>query len=183
MLDDDVRLVSIVHAPSHNGLVNDIAAVGQTLAGSRAWFLVDACQSFGQLPIDMAGVNCDFLIASGRKFLRGPGAAGCWRSATGPSPNWMPIPSICTAPPGPAATASPWRTPPDASESFERSVAVELGLIAAARYAGELSVPVLASAIGRHAEYLRCRVGAMRDWRVLDREPNAPASSRSSTAA
>ena len=49
-------------------------------------------------------------------------------------------------------------------------MAVELGLIAAARYAGELSVPVLASAIGRHAEYLRCRVGAMRDWRVLDRE-------------
>ena len=169
MLDDDVRLVSIVHAPSHNGLVNDIAAVGQTLAGSRAWFLVDACQSFGQLPIDMAGVNCDFLVASGRKFLRGPRGSGLLAVSDRALAELDAYPVDLHGATWTSSDSFALAHTAGRFESFERSVAVELGLIAAARYAGELSVPVLASAIGRHAEYLRCRVGAMRDWRVLDR--------------
>ncbi|MFN8125640.1 MAG: aminotransferase class V-fold PLP-dependent enzyme [Candidatus Nanopelagicales bacterium] len=169
MLDDDVRLVGIVHAPSHNGLVNDIGEVGRVLAGSRAWFLVDACQSLGQLPLDMSAVGCDFLVASGRKFLRGPRGSGLLAVSDRALSELDAYPVDLHG--------ATWVHTDDFTldhtaerfESFERSIAVELGLLAAARYASELSIPVLASAIGRHAEYLRCRAGAMGGWRVLDR--------------
>jgi len=78
MLDEDVRIVSVNHAPSQNGLVNDVVAIGDMLRmqGSPAWYLVDACQSVGQLPVDMGRIGCDVLSATGRKFLRGPRATG-----------------------------------------------------------------------------------------------------------
>ncbi|MFZ8926627.1 MAG: aminotransferase class V-fold PLP-dependent enzyme, partial [Candidatus Nanopelagicales bacterium] len=78
MLDERVRIVSINHAPSQNGLVNDVVGIGDMLRrhGSPAWYLVDACQSVGQMPVDMGRIGCDVLSATGRKFLRGPRGTG-----------------------------------------------------------------------------------------------------------
>ena len=78
MLDDDVKLVCAVHVPSHNGLVNDVAALGRVIkdSGSEAWYVVDACQSLGQIPVNATDIGSDFLFASGRKYLRGPRGTG-----------------------------------------------------------------------------------------------------------
>src|SRR5207244_575796 len=53
MLDDRVRVVALTHVPSQNGLVNPAAAVGAVTKPTGALFLLDACQSLGQLPIDV----------------------------------------------------------------------------------------------------------------------------------
>lgn len=169
MMDSDVRLVCAVHVPSHNGLVNDIAALGREVAGSRAWYLVDACQSVGQIPVDMRAAGADFVIASGRKYLRGPRGSGLLAVSDRAL-------SDVDAYPVDVAGAR-WTGPeeyelaPSARrfESFESSVAVVLGLVAAIQYATDLGLPALSHAIGRNAEYLRSHLASTGPWRVGDR--------------
>lgn len=70
------RLATVAHIPTNSGLVQPVAAIGALCRNTDTLFLVDACQSAGQLNLDVAQIGCDFLSATMRKFLRGPRGAG-----------------------------------------------------------------------------------------------------------
>ena len=66
------RLILLTWAPATCGLVNPATAIGALAAETGTTFIVDACQMVGQRPVDVTALQCDGLIASGRKWLRGP---------------------------------------------------------------------------------------------------------------
>lgn len=70
------RLVCLTHIPTSSGLVNPVEAAGAVCRAHGVHLVLDACQSAGQVPLDMARIGCSALAATGRKYLRGPRGTG-----------------------------------------------------------------------------------------------------------
>ncbi|HEU5209318.1 MAG TPA: aminotransferase class V-fold PLP-dependent enzyme [Longimicrobiales bacterium] len=163
------RLVAITHVPTNSGLVQRVEDIGRICAREDVPYLVDACQSVGQLPLDVERLQCTYLAATARKFLRGPRGVGFLyvsdaALAAGQYPLYIDLHGAHWAEP------DRFELVRDATrfENWEFAYALMLGMGTAAAYAQRVGV----EAAGRHASQLarhaREQLAAIPGVRVLD---------------
>jgi selenocysteine lyase/cysteine desulfurase len=175
------RLVSVTHIPTQSGLVQPVAEIGRHCRALDLVYLVDACQSVGQLPVDVEALGCDLLTATCRKFLRGPRGSGFLYVSdrllrTGFEPLFIDMHGATWVAPdryAPVDTAARF-------EEWEFPYAILLGCAAAARYALRVGLDRIAERATGLGQRLRDRLEGAPGVRVL--EP-APARSATVTAA
>jgi selenocysteine lyase/cysteine desulfurase len=168
MLDDRVRLVSVSHMPTNGGLVQPAADIGRLAREAGAFFLLDACQTVGQMPIDVNELGADALTATSRKYLRGPRGLGFLyvrreriRQLTPPfldihAAEWV--------------ARDRYEIRPDARrfENWESPMAAKLGLGRAIDYALDLGLEAIWARVEPLADRVRAALAAVPGVTVLD---------------
>lgn len=168
MMDETVRLVAVSHMPTNGGLVQPAEEIGRIVANWPALYLLDACQSVGQKPLDVRTIGCHMLSASARKYLRGPRGQG-----------FLYVDNAILdqlEPPMLDGHAARWSTRdayylmPDARrfENWERSYANILGMGAAISLALDLGLDTIWARVQEQGKHLRERLAEIPNVTVTD---------------
>jgi selenocysteine lyase/cysteine desulfurase len=162
------KLLAISHVPSTSGQVNAVEKIGQMAQEAGVPYLLDACQSVGQLPVNVKEIGCQMLAATGRKFLRGPRGCGFLYIADDFRKKLQPV--FMTNQGGHWATADAYEERNDARvfEAWERSVAIQLGLGAAVDYLLALDMDWVRRRISGLAARLRAGLAQIPGITVTD---------------
>ena len=171
------KLVAVTHVPSNSGLVQDVASVGAMCRTRDILYLVDGCQSVGQMPVDVNQIGCDFFSGTSRKYLRGPRGAGFLFVSdrvldAGLEPLFLDMRGADWI------ADSIYQPAPDARrfETWEFAWALVLGTGAAARYATAIGLQTICDRARSLATALREKLPELDGVRVLDRGPELGAT-------
>jgi cysteine desulfurase/selenocysteine lyase len=163
-----VKVVALTHVPTGNGLVNPAAAIGGLTRAAGVPYLLDACQSAGQLPLDVDLLGCDVLSGTGRKYLRGPRGTGFLYVRASFLERLDP--PFLDQHAADLLSPTDYRVRDDARrfECWERYCAGQAALGVAMEYARSLGLDTIRSRVDTLADGLRSRLGRVPGVEVCD---------------
>ena len=167
-IDKRTKLVSISHVPTQGGLVQPAEAVGKIANDAGVLYLLDACQSVGQLPVDVRKIGCDFLSVTGRKYLRGPRGTGFLYAKQATTRHIEPI--LLDNHAAKWTDDNDYTVRDDARrfENWERYFAGVIGLKVAVDQANELGMDAIWARLRDLADGLRHRLAALKGVTLTD---------------
>jgi selenocysteine lyase/cysteine desulfurase len=168
MIDRKVRLIGLTHVPTNGGVVNPAAAIGKVARAAGVPFLLDACQSVGQMPIDVKAIGCDMLSTTGRKYLRGPRGTGFLFIRRDFLERIEPPMVDTHAATWPARNSFAWRPDARRFENWETNYATRLGLGAAIDYALGIGLEAIYARVRALASDFRARLDAIPGVKTRD---------------
>ena len=163
-----VKLIALTHVPTNGGLVQPAAAVGGIARAHGVPFLLDACQSAGQVPLDVEELGCDMLAATGRKYLRGPRGTGFLYVRRSLLEQLEPSPVDMRAATWTARDQYELQKDGRRFEMWEGSMACRLGLGVAIEYAMAIDLKKIAERVAMLAEQLRDRLATVAGLAIRD---------------
>jgi cysteine desulfurase / selenocysteine lyase len=169
MLDHRVRLVAVTHVPTHEGVVNPAAEAASLARAAGALSLLDACQSLGQIELDVRAIGCSLMTAAGRKFLRGPRGTGVLFVSQDVVGELEPWPVGVHGARWVTADRFEMRSDARRFESWEANYAARIGLGVAFDYARALGLGEIQRRVTALAERLRGMLAAVAGVEVRDR--------------
>ena len=169
MIGPRTRVVALTHAPTGDGLLNPAEEVGRIARDHGLFYLLDACQSAGQVALDVHRLGCDLMTGTGRKFLRGPRGTGFLYVRAGILERLEPPVIDLNS----ADWTGPWdfTFAPGAArfECFEQPIAARIGLARAARYARAIGMARIEARVGTLSALLRTALAEVPGVTVHDR--------------
>lgn len=163
------KVVAVTHMPTNSGLIQPVEAIGEICKKHETWYIVDACQSAGQMPLDVKKIGCDYLSLTMRKFVRGPRGGGLLFAADRVLEKGL----EGVYPDGYGATwteADEYQPDKTAKrfEYFERNYSIMLGCAAAMEYANTLGLANIEKRVVELSDYLRKKMEGNKGWQVMD---------------
>lgn len=162
------EMVTLTHTPTSGGLINPAESVGTLCNAYNTFFVLDACQSIGQIPINVKEIGCQVLSATSRKYLRGPRGVGFLYVEESALDQ--------IEPPFLDLRAATWTSDMGYEivdgakrfENWETNFAGKLGLGAAIDYALDLTVEKTSKRLKTLAEILRSKLASLNQLSIHD---------------
>ena len=148
------KLIAITHLSSSGGSILPVTEIGELAERHGILYLLDACQSAGQLPLDVKKIKCDFLSVTGRKYLRAPRGTGFLFVKKASQDKLKPIVSDSFAAANVSLSGYTLRKDARRFELYEKNRALTLGLGKAVDYAMNIGL----DRIWRRIEHLSALV-------------------------
>jgi len=168
-LDQDVKLIALTHIASQSGVIQPAAKVGALARAHNILYLLDACQSAGQLSLNVDQLGCDMLTGTGRKYLRGPRGTGFLylrrSSMTRLQPAWVDLHSAQWR----GEDSFVFRDDARQYENWECFVAGKIGLGYAADYASNIGLPLIEERVRMLASRLRTALSDIKGVKIHER--------------
>ncbi len=168
MIGPKTAMICLNHIPTNGGLVQPAEKVGEIAQAHNIPYLLDACQSVGQLHLDVDELKCDFLSATGRKYLRGPRGTGFLYARKGSMDLLEPAVLDLHSAKWTSSTAYKMRDDARRFENWENNLAAKVGLGVAADYAFGLGTGATEERLVNLANDLRKKLSSIRGSEVFD---------------